>query len=198
MLFYFFCFQPCYIYYLDILLKSNFSVYGISGNAPYLNLLLLISFPEQPCMPDRIYLSSTWQIVPNTSIWLIYFYTSAHFYYYFRYWQGKGIYGQFMVCYYITGVRWVWLIIMLRRYAEWKISPEFIREHMKLGMPLIITTLISGSAQYIDGVIVSAYFDDPKDVCNFPIWSKGVSTCIAAGQWIEQCNAYQILEPDQK
>ena len=36
-----------------------------------------------------------------------------------------------------------------------------MKEHLYLGAPLIITSLISGSAQYIDGVIISSVYRDP-------------------------------------
>lgn len=42
-----------------------------------------------------------------------------------------------------------------------KISVEFMKEHLYLGIPLILTSLISGSAQYTDGIIVSAVYKDP-------------------------------------
>jgi O-antigen/teichoic acid export membrane protein len=42
-----------------------------------------------------------------------------------------------------------------------KISVEFMKEHLYLGTPLILTSLISGSAQYTDGVIISAVYKDP-------------------------------------
>ena len=42
-----------------------------------------------------------------------------------------------------------------------KISFEFMKEHLYLGTPLILTSLISGSAQYTDGVIISAVYRDP-------------------------------------
>lgn len=42
-----------------------------------------------------------------------------------------------------------------------KISVKFMKEHLYLGLPLILTSLISGSAQYTDGVIVSAVYRDP-------------------------------------
>jgi O-antigen/teichoic acid export membrane protein len=61
----------------------------------------------------------------------------------------------------VSGVRWIWLIILLRKYAEMKISYTFMKEHLYIGLPLILTTLISGSAQYVDGVIVSAVYRDP-------------------------------------
>jgi O-antigen/teichoic acid export membrane protein len=42
-----------------------------------------------------------------------------------------------------------------------KISVDFMKEHLYLGVPLILTSLISGSAQYTDGVIISAVYRDP-------------------------------------
>jgi O-antigen/teichoic acid export membrane protein len=42
-----------------------------------------------------------------------------------------------------------------------KISVKFMKEHLYLGLPLVLTSLISGSAQYSDGIIVSAVFRDP-------------------------------------
>ena len=71
--------------------------------------------------------------------------------------EKSAIWGLFA----ITGVRWVWLIILLRRYTLVKVSYDFIREHLRVGMPLILTFLISGSAQYIDGIIISARYADP-------------------------------------
>lgn len=71
--------------------------------------------------------------------------------------EKSAIWGLFA----ITAVRWVWLIILLRRYTLLKVSYAFIREHLRVGMPLILTFLISGSAQYIDGIIISARYADP-------------------------------------
>lgn len=71
--------------------------------------------------------------------------------------EKSAIIGLFV----ITAARWVWLIILLRRYTLLKVSPAFIREHLKVGMPLILTFLISGSAQYVDGIIISARYSDP-------------------------------------
>ncbi len=71
--------------------------------------------------------------------------------------EKSAILGLFV----ITGARWVWLIILLRRYTLLKVSYDFIREHLRVGMPLILTFLISGSAQYVDGIIISARYADP-------------------------------------
>jgi O-antigen/teichoic acid export membrane protein len=71
--------------------------------------------------------------------------------------EKSAIWGLFA----ITAARWVWLITLLRRYTLLRVSPEFIREHLRVGMPLILAFLISGSAQYVDGIIVSARYSDP-------------------------------------
>jgi O-antigen/teichoic acid export membrane protein len=53
-----------------------------------------------------------------------------------------------------------------------KISIDFIREHLYLGIPLIITTLISGSGQYTDGIIISAVYKDPAYFAVFRYGAK--------------------------
>jgi O-antigen/teichoic acid export membrane protein len=79
-----------------------------------------------------------------------------------------SVYGLLVV----TGVRWIWLIGLLRKYAEFTISSKFIKEHLYLGTPLILTSLISGSGQYIDGVIVTAAYSDPATFAVFRFGAK--------------------------
>jgi len=153
------------------LLKNSFSVYGNTGNSHYLNLLLLYLLLSSPvCLIEYIYL------LRNRSHRIfqygIYTFLAQLIFILAPVLAGKGIiwaiYG--LLC--ITLARWVWLVILLFRYAEFRISPGFIKEHMKLGWPLIITSLISGSAQYIDGIIVSAHFDDPRMFAIFRYGAK--------------------------
>jgi len=141
-------------------LKSRFSVYGYSGNTPYLNLLLLYLFLSSPvCLIEYIYLlrDRAYRIFQYG----IYTFLAQLILIMTPILAGKSfmwaIYGLLI----ITVVRWVWLLLLLRRYSEFRISLTFMKEHLKLGWPLIVTALISGSAQYIDGIIVSAHFDDP-------------------------------------
>jgi len=55
----------------------------------------------------------------------------------------------------VTVVKFIWLLVLLERYAEFKFSFSYIRTHLKLGMPLVLSCLLSGSSQYIDGFIAS-------------------------------------------
>ncbi len=153
------------------ILKNNFSVYGVSGNVPYLNLLLLYLLLSSPvCLIEYIYLlrGRSYRIIQYG----FYTFIAQLFMILVPVLAGKGILWSVYGLLIITGLRWIWLIILLVRYARWEISPEFMREHFKLGLPLIITSLISGSAQYIDGIIVSAHFDDPRMFAIFRYGAK--------------------------
>lgn len=141
-------------------IKNYFSVFHFSGNVPYLNLLLLYMLLSSPvCLIEYIYLLNNrahriFQYGLYTfSAQLIFVITPVLL--------GKDILWSVYGLLAITGVRWVWLLILLRRYSEMTVSWKFMKEHLYLGTPLILTTLISGSAQYIDGVIVSAVYRDP-------------------------------------
>ena len=154
------CFFSLLFFILGHTIKNNFSVFHFSGNVPYLNLLLLYMLLSSPvCLIEYIYLLNN----------------RAHRIFQFGLYTfgaqlvlviapvllGKDILWSVYGLLIITGVRWVWLIILLRRYSQMTVSWKFMKEHLYLGTPLILTTLISGSVQYIDGVIVSAVYRDP-------------------------------------
>lgn len=53
-----------------------------------------------------------------------------------------------------------------------RISADFMKEHLYLGAPLILTSLISGSPQYIDGMIISSVYRDPAIFAIFRYGAK--------------------------
>lgn len=57
-------------------------------------------------------------------------------------------------------LRYFWLWIILIANGEIKYSHSFVKEHLQLGGPLILATFLSGSAQFVDGFIVTSYFDE--------------------------------------
>jgi O-antigen/teichoic acid export membrane protein len=141
-------------------IKNNFSVFHYRGNVPFLNLLLLYILLSSPvCMIEYIYLLKNrayriFQYGLYTFIAQLLMIIGPII-------LGKDIIWSIYGLLAITGIRWIWLIVLLRRYSEFEISGKFMKEHLYLAMPLILTTLISGSPQYIDGVIVSAVYRDP-------------------------------------
>jgi O-antigen/teichoic acid export membrane protein len=152
-------------------LKINFSVFRISGNVPYINLLLLYILLNSPVqIIEYIYLL-------NNRAYRIFQYGLYTFgaqlaFIIIPLLLEKDIIWSIYGLLAITIVRWVWLIILLRRYTEMRISVEFMKEHLYLATPLILTTLISGSAQYIDGVIVSVVYRDPDQFALFRYGAK--------------------------
>ena len=155
------CFFSLLFFAIGHALKNNFSVFNFTGNVPYLNLLLLYILLSSPvCLIEYIYLlnNRSHRILQygiyTFSIQLILVLAPLIL--------GKDLIWSIYGLLAVTSIRWVWLIILLRRYTEMKISVKFMKEHLYLGLPLILTTLISGSAQYTDGIIVSAVYRDPE------------------------------------
>ena len=141
-------------------MKNNFSVFHYTGSVPYINLLLLYLLLSNPvCLIEYIYLlnNRSHRILQYG----VYTFTAQLAFIIVPILIGKDLIWSIYGLLAITGIRWIWLIILLRRYAVIKVSVEFLKEHMYLGAPLIITSLISGSSQYIDGIIISSYYHDP-------------------------------------
>lgn len=57
-------------------------------------------------------------------------------------------------------LRYIWLWILLVSNSEINFSKTFVKEHLKLGGPLVAATFLSGSAQFVDGFIVTSKFND--------------------------------------
>jgi len=155
------CFFSLLFFILGHSLKNNFSVFHISGNVPFINLLLLYILLSSPvCLIEYIYLlnNRSYRIFQygliTFTVQMILIIAPILF--------GKDIIWSIWGILGITAIRWVWLLVLLRRYTEMKISVKFMKEHLYLGAPLIITTLISNSAQYTDGVIISSVYRDPE------------------------------------
>jgi O-antigen/teichoic acid export membrane protein len=165
------CFFSLLFFLMGHALKGNFSVFHNRGNVPFINLLLLYILFNQPVqLIEYIYLlnNRSYRILQyglyTFSAQLIFIITPILF--------GKDIIWSIYGLLLITGFRWIWLIILLRRYTEMKVSADFMKEHLYLGTPLILTTLISGSGQYTDGIIISSVLKDPTQFAFFRYGAK--------------------------
>lgn len=74
--------------------------------------------------------------------------------------MGFGIEKSILGLLFSSMAKYIWLWICFFYYGEIKISVEFIKQHLKLGAPLVAATFLSGSAQYVDGFIVTSNFDE--------------------------------------
>jgi O-antigen/teichoic acid export membrane protein len=165
------CFFSLLFFTFGQLIKGSVSVYNFSGNSPYINLLLFYLLLSNPvCLIEYIYLLN------NRSHRIFQYgymtYGAQLILILVPFFVGKELIWSMYGLLAITGIRWIWLIILLRRYTEMRVSFEFIKEHLYLAVPLIITTLISGSAQYVDGVIIWAVFNDPATFATFRYGAK--------------------------
>lgn len=160
-----------FVFIIGHSLKGQISVFQQSGNVPYLNLLLLYILLSSPvCLIEYIYLlnNRSYRILQYS----LYTFGAQLILLMVPIILGKDIIWSIYGLLVISVVRWVWLIILLRRYSKFEVSAEFMKEHLYLAFPLIITTLISGSAQYIDGVIVSTMYPDPTQFALFRYGAK--------------------------
>jgi O-antigen/teichoic acid export membrane protein len=163
------CIFSLFMFVMGHLLKNHFSVFHNTGNVPYLNLLLLYVLLSSPvCLIEYIYLL-------NNRSYRIFQYGLITFSAQLILIVLPIVLGQDFLwsiwgLLLITSIRWIWLLILIKRYSEMRLSFKFMKEHLYLGIPLIATTLISGSAQYVDGTIISAHF---KDEATFAIFRFG-------------------------
>ncbi len=143
---------------LAIFKDSISAIFTKSGEIPFFNLLLLyILFSCPAYLVEYIYL------LKNKPGWILR-YGSITFFIQFILIAAPAVLGYGMeIC--VSGlvsisvVRYIWLIIMLRKYSLPVFSFAFIREHISYGYPLIISALLGSSAQYVDSFLVLNKFD---------------------------------------
>jgi O-antigen/teichoic acid export membrane protein len=61
-----------------------------------------------------------------------------------------------------TIVRFLFLVVLILKYSSLRFSWPFMKTHLNLGYPLIISAILSGSTQYIDGFLASIMVDSKK------------------------------------
>jgi O-antigen/teichoic acid export membrane protein len=153
-----------------LFLRKYIYVYTSIKPIPHSNLLLIYILLSNPaCLVEYIYLLRN----KGLKILSYGFYTFAL--------QTLAVCLPVVFGYGLTGAlygligssvfRILWLVVMLFRYAQFQFSMEYLKAHFKLGVPLILSTLLSGSAQYIDGIIVSSRFS-PMDFAYFRYGAK--------------------------
>ncbi|OFX46097.1 MAG: hypothetical protein A2046_04365 [Bacteroidetes bacterium GWA2_30_7] len=61
---------------------------------------------------------------------------------------------------FISIIRFFWLIVLVFQNSKLTLSFKFIFEHLHLAWPLIVSSFLGGSAQYVDGFIITSKFDE--------------------------------------
>ena len=73
---------------------------------------------------------------------------------------GFGIQASILGLVLSSVLRYCWLWVIFISNSEIFYSKTFVVKHLKLGGPLVAATLLSGSAQFIDGFIVTSKFNE--------------------------------------
>ena len=72
---------------------------------------------------------------------------------------GMGIVSAILGLIFVSMLRFLYLLHLLFRYAEFKLSLPFILNNLYVGYPIIFSALLSGSTQYVDGLVAHIVFD---------------------------------------
>ena len=80
--------------------------------------------------------------------------------------MGLGLKAAIWGLIFTNALRFVFLLLLLFRYADFKFSMPFILNNLYIGYPLIFSVLLSGSTQYVDSLVATIAFD-AKDFAIF-------------------------------
>ncbi|SHI47668.1 Membrane protein involved in the export of O-antigen and teichoic acid [Tangfeifania diversioriginum] len=134
-------------------------ILGSSGSIPYFNLILVYIFFSSPSfLIEYIYLLKN---RPGEILRYGIITFTAQFIF-----VSLPVFLEFDIKTALSGliiisiIRYVWLIILLKKYTLFAISFNFIKEHIHFAWPLIISTLVGSSASYVDGFLVLNKFDE--------------------------------------
>jgi O-antigen/teichoic acid export membrane protein len=72
---------------------------------------------------------------------------------------GAGVKGAMWGMIAAGAFRTAWLLAILGKNGTFSISIPFWKKYLALGTPILLSVLLSGSAQYVNGFIISAHFD---------------------------------------
>jgi O-antigen/teichoic acid export membrane protein len=67
-----------------------------------------------------------------------------------------SLYGMISV----AALRFIIILFVLNKFAVFRFNARFLLSNLKISAPLLASIFVSGSAEYIDGMIVKAKFDD--------------------------------------
>ncbi len=180
---------------IGFLIKDHIEVYGSAHPLPYATpLLLYIFFSSPACLIEYVYL--LYNKATHILIYGIISFSLQVLMVIIPINLGLGIEAGIWGLVAISILRFIWLIILLREYSIWKVSPEFIKELLLLSLPLMLSTLLSGSAQYIDGIIVSAKFS-PEKFAIFRYGAKEVPLVVTLASGLNNAMLTQFASIDK-
>lgn len=183
---------------IGLAIQDNFSVFGYKGDAPLLNVTLwylLLSSPAN--LVEYIYMIQNKS--GNTLSYAYITYTLQLIAAILPVVLGFDVIWSLRGLVIVAAIRNIWLATLIYNYAEIKLSIPYIKEILVFSLPLIVSSLVSGSSQYIDGLVISTHYDAD----GFAIFRYGakelpfvvmLASGLSAAMLTEFNNATQIKE----
>lgn len=143
---------------IGLAIQGNFSVFGYKGNVPLLNITLwylLLSSPAN--LVEYIYMVQNKS--GNTLSYAYITYSLQLVAALLPVLLGYNVIWSLRGLVIVAAIRNIWLLTLIYNYAEMKISIPYIKEILIFAAPLIVSTLVSGSSQYIDGLVISTHYE---------------------------------------
>lgn len=150
-----------FVFAIGIILQDHFSVFGHRGKVPLLNVTLwylLLSSPAN--LVEYIYMVRNKS--GNTLSYAYITYTIQLVAAILPPILGYNVIWSLRGLVMVSIIRNIWLLTLIYNYASIRFSFPFIKELLYFATPLLVSALISGSAQYVDGVVVSIHFPAEK------------------------------------
>ena len=138
---------------------SKFITDPNSGGFPYLKILLLYILLSCPVsMIEFIYL------LKNKALSIIYYgiitFSLQLFCVIIPLFLGYDLEYSLYGLVFINLIRFLWLIVLIYKYSELKISKKFLKKFITLSLPLILGSLISVTTIYFGNFLISYKFDE--------------------------------------
>ena len=129
-----------------------------SEDIPFFEMLLIYIFLSSPA-----YLIEYIYLLKNKPAWILRYAMATFSVQFFLISVppvlGYGMEYSIAGLLFMTGIRYLWILLLMFRYAKPIISQAFMKEHIRFGFPLIASALLASSAVYVDGIIVLNHFD---------------------------------------
>jgi len=145
------------VFGIGLAIQGNFSIFGYKGNVPLLNItlwFLLLSSPAN--LVEYIYMVQNKS--GNTLSYAYITYSLQLVAAILPVILGFNVIWSLRGLVVVAAIRNIWLLTLIYNYAEMKISIPYIKEILIFAAPLIVSTLVSGSSQYIDGLVISTHY----------------------------------------
>lgn len=180
---------------VGFLLKDEVAFYKDGHPLPYATpLLLYIFFSSPSCLVEYIYL--LYNKATRILVYGLLTFTLQVIFVILPVQMGYGVEGAVWGLVVISVIRFIWLLVLVKKYSVPRVSPEFLKELTVLSLPLMLSTLLSGSSQYIDGLIVSAKFS-PEKFAIFRYGAKEVPLVVTLASGLSNAMLTQFASMDK-